>query len=57
VIANNVMNSYSSGLNLLALGVKVPRYISVLIDGVITIFAACIALFVISGLKLLTWKT
>ena len=46
VIANNVMNSYSSGLNLLALGVKVPRYMSVLIDGVITVGAACIALFV-----------
>jgi purine-cytosine permease-like protein len=46
VIANNVMNSYSSGLNLLALGVKVARYKSVLIDGVITVFAACIALFV-----------
>ena len=46
VIANNVMNSYSSGLNLLALGVKVARYKSVLIDGVITVCAACIALFV-----------
>ena len=46
VVANNVMNSYSSGLNLLALGVKVERYKSVLIDGVITVAAACIALFV-----------
>jgi NCS1 family nucleobase:cation symporter-1 len=46
VVANNVMNSYSSGLNLLALGVRVARYKSVLIDGVITVCAACIAIFV-----------
>lgn len=46
VIANNVMNSYSSGLNLLALGLKIARYKSVLVDGVITVGAACIALFV-----------
>jgi nucleobase:cation symporter-1, NCS1 family len=46
VIANNVMNSYSSGLNLLVLGLKVERYKSVFIDAVITITAASIALFV-----------
>ena len=46
VIANNVMNSHSSGLNLLALGLKIARYKSVLVDGVITVCAACIALFV-----------
>jgi nucleobase:cation symporter-1, NCS1 family len=46
VIANNVMNSYSSGLNLLVLGLKVERYKSVFIDAVITITAAVIALFV-----------
>ncbi|HET7171894.1 MAG TPA: cytosine permease [Gaiellales bacterium] len=46
VVANNVMNSYSSGLNLLALGVRIERYKSVFIDGVITVAAACYALFV-----------
>ena len=46
VIANNVMNSYSSGLNLLALGFKIERYKSVLVDGLITVCAACVALFV-----------
>ncbi len=46
VVANNVMNSYSSGLNLLALGVRVERYKSVFVDAVITVTAACIALFV-----------
>lgn len=46
VVANNVMNSYSSGLNLLALGVKIPRYMGVGVDGLITISAACVALFV-----------
>lgn len=46
VVANNVMNSYSSGLNLLALGIKIERYKSVFVDAVITVAAACIALFV-----------
>ena len=46
VIANNVMNSYSSGLNLLALGADIARYKSVLVDGLITVAGACIALFV-----------
>ncbi len=46
VVANNVMNSYSSGLNLLALGVRIERWKSVFVDGVITVAAACIALFV-----------
>jgi nucleobase:cation symporter-1, NCS1 family len=46
VVANNVMNSYSSGLNLLALGVNIPRYLGVCVDGVITITAASVALFV-----------
>jgi NCS1 family nucleobase:cation symporter-1 len=46
VVANNVMNSYSSGLNLLALGIRIERYKSVFVDGVITVAAACIALFV-----------
>ncbi|MDX6326186.1 MAG: nucleobase:cation symporter, family [Nocardioidaceae bacterium] len=46
VIANNVMNSYSSGLSLLALGIKVERYKSVFIDAVIAVSAALVALFV-----------
>lgn len=46
VVANNVMNSYSSGLSLLALGIRVARYKSVFIDAVITVIAASIALFV-----------
>ena len=45
VIANNVMNSYSSGLNLLALGLRIARWKSVFVDGMITVAAACIALF------------
>jgi purine-cytosine permease-like protein len=46
VVANNVMNSYSSGLSLLALGVKIPRYKSVFIDAVISVSAASVALFI-----------
>ncbi|HUW77682.1 MAG TPA: cytosine permease [Candidatus Nanopelagicaceae bacterium] len=46
VLANNVMNSYSSGLSLLALGVHIARYKSVFVDGVITVIAACISLFI-----------
>lgn len=46
VVANNVMNSYSSGLSLLALGVRVARWKSVFIDAVIAVSAAMISLFV-----------
>lgn len=46
VIANNVMNSYSSGLSLLAIGVRIERYKSVFVDAVITVALACIALFI-----------
>jgi NCS1 nucleoside transporter family len=46
VVANNVMNSYSSGLSLLALGVRIERYKSVFIDAIITVTLACIALFI-----------
>ena len=46
VIANNVMNSYSSGLSLLAIGIRVERYKSVFVDAVITVALACIALFI-----------
>lgn len=46
VVANNVMNSYSSGLSLLALGVKIKRYQSVFVDAVITVVLACVALFI-----------
>ena len=46
VIANNVMNSYSSGLSLLALGVRIARYKSVFIDAVISVGLASVALFI-----------
>lgn len=46
VVANNVMNSYSSGLSLLALGIRIERYKSVFVDAVITVALACIALFI-----------
>ncbi len=46
VIANNVMNSYSSGLSLLALGVRIERYKSVFVDAIITVTLACVALFI-----------
>lgn len=46
VVANNVMNSYSSGLSLLALGVRVARWKSVFIDAVIAVSAAMVSLFV-----------
>lgn len=46
VVANNVMNSYSSGLSLLALGVRVERWKSVFIDAVIAVTAAMVSLFV-----------
>lgn len=46
VVANNVMNSYSSGLSLLALGIRIARYKSVFVDATITVIAACISLFI-----------
>ena len=46
VIANNVMNSYSSGLSLLALGARIKRYESVLVDTIITALVACIVIFI-----------
>jgi len=46
VVANNVMNSYSSGLCLLALGVRIKRYKGVFVDAVITVALACVALFI-----------
>jgi NCS1 family nucleobase:cation symporter-1 len=45
LIAGAVMDIYSSGLNLLALGVRLPRHKSVLIDGVMMIAGSIYIIF------------
>jgi hypothetical protein len=46
LVALNVLNTYSSGLNLLALGVSVPRYLSVIFDVIVISGLVAVALFV-----------
>lgn len=46
VIAGAVFNLYSSGLNLLALGVKIPRWAAVAVDGVLMILGGIYLIFV-----------
>jgi purine-cytosine permease-like protein len=46
LIAGAVLDIYSSGLNLLTLGVKIPRYQSVAIDGVLMLIGNIYILFV-----------
>jgi purine-cytosine permease-like protein len=44
-VTNNFLNTYTSGLTLLALGVKLPRYKTIIIDCVIATAAAAYAIF------------
>jgi NCS1 family nucleobase:cation symporter-1 len=46
LVAGAVLDIYSSGLNLLTLGVRIPRYRSVMIDGAIMIVGNIYILFV-----------
>jgi NCS1 family nucleobase:cation symporter-1 len=46
LVAGALLDIYSSGLNLLALGVRLPRYQSVAIDGVIMILGNIYMLFI-----------
>ncbi|HEX4222742.1 MAG TPA: allantoin permease, partial [Pseudonocardiaceae bacterium] len=46
VIAGVVFNLYSSGLNLLALGLRVPRWVAVAIDGVLMLLGGIYLVFV-----------
>lgn len=48
-IANNYMNSYSSSMSFLAMGVHLPRYWSVVIDALISSMIALYALFLAPG--------
>jgi NCS1 family nucleobase:cation symporter-1 len=45
LVAGAVMDIYSSGLNLLALGVRLPRHKSVLIDGVVMVVGTTYIVF------------
>lgn len=45
IITNNIINIYSSGLSLLAMGLKVKRSTAVLIDGVVVFGIASYAIF------------
>ncbi len=45
-VANNFMNTYSSGMSLLALGARVSRHTAVVVDGVLATLMAIYALFV-----------
>jgi nucleobase:cation symporter-1, NCS1 family len=62
MIAANTINTYSSGLNLLALGLRMPRYRTVVIDAVLAGAFVFYALFInnfvntlISFLSLMIW--
>nr|WP_042177578.1 cytosine permease [Kibdelosporangium sp. MJ126-NF4]CEL12693.1 Cytosine/purine/uracil/thiamine/allantoin permease family protein [Kibdelosporangium sp. MJ126-NF4]CTQ93557.1 Cytosine/purine/uracil/thiamine/allantoin permease family protein [Kibdelosporangium sp. MJ126-NF4] len=46
VIAGAVFNLYSSGLNLLALGLRIPRWSAVAIDGVLMVVGGAYLIFV-----------
>ncbi len=46
VIAGAVFNLYSSGLNLLALGLRIPRWAAVTIDGVLMVLGGLYLIFV-----------
>jgi nucleobase:cation symporter-1, NCS1 family len=46
VISGAVFNLYSSGLNLLALGLKIPRWVAVAIDGVLMVIGGIYLIFV-----------
>ncbi|CAM3447620.1 cytosine permease [Kibdelosporangium persicum] len=46
VIAGAVFNLYSSGLNLLALGLNIPRWVAVAIDGVLMVVGGIYLIFV-----------
>jgi nucleobase:cation symporter-1, NCS1 family len=46
VIAGAVFNLYSSGLNLLALGLRIPRWVAVAIDGVLMVIGGFYLIFV-----------
>jgi nucleobase:cation symporter-1, NCS1 family len=54
LIAGAVLDVYSGGLNLLTLGVPLPRYQSVLIDAVIMLIGNVYFLFISKGLSTLT---
>ena len=45
-VANNFLNTYSSGMSLLALGARVSRHTAVVVDGVLATLMAIYALFV-----------
>ena len=45
-ITNNILTMYSSGLCLQAIGIPLPRSVTVLFDGVLGVALACYALFV-----------
>ncbi len=54
MVAANTVNTYSSGLNLLALGLRMPRYRTVIIDVVLVAAFVCYALFVYNFVDTLT---
>lgn len=45
MVAANILNTYSSGLNLLALGVRLPRYVTVVFDAILVTLFVWIAIF------------
>ncbi len=45
-LTSNFLNSYSSGLSLLALGIRVPRTRTILIDGTISVLVALYAILI-----------
>ena len=45
-VTNNILTMYSSGLCLQAIGIPLPRSVTVLFDGVLGVAIACYALFV-----------
>ncbi|WP_274653647.1 purine-cytosine permease family protein [Paenibacillus humicola] len=48
-VANNYLNSYSSAMSFLAIGIRMKRYISVVIDAALAVGVGCYALFFSPG--------
>ncbi|SEC80481.1 cytosine permease [Paenibacillus sp. GP183] len=48
-VANNYLNSYSSAMSFLAIGIRMKRYISVIVDATLAVIVGCYALFFSPG--------
>lgn len=48
-VANNYLNSYSSSMSFLAMGIRLKRHLSVIVDATLSVLVGCYALFFSPG--------